>query len=126
MIGKQKLEQQSTIAYLESHIEARMKNQLHNLGTSILLAEMDTKESPPINMPELLQWLNKNAEYVFEDMDSRMTIDKTNWVLYDFWGSPVQLYVSPNGDFTFTSYGINRKDDGGKKDDIVYTLNIGD
>jgi hypothetical protein len=108
-------------------------------GMRSLLGDMECEaknsDMPPDNMREMLDWLNRKdySQPFFDDIRRNVTVDLEHGVVFDAWGTPIQLIrvkdsvvAAVANLYVLVSYGPNRRNDGGLPDDIVCMTKIPD
>ena len=95
-----------------------------NIADTIQIIVEVKDETPPETLSDLIKWFNNHDNSCLKIAESRgFTIDKEKFLIYDCWNMPIKLLVKRPNEYTFLSFGPNRKDDGGYEDDIIYTFN---
>jgi len=105
----------------KDHVRVWNFHQLYRLAISTKLATAISGHKPPADLTSLFGFIREYVP-VGLDLDGDGHDDAEGDVLLDSWGNPIQLVVASPRRYTFTSFGPNGIDDGGRRDDITYTF----
>lgn len=100
----------------EGHMRAKSRTTLFSVCKLVYLAESNTKEPPPVRLPELVGWLSKHASA------EEPYIDYKQNTIRDAWGHPLVI-VRESGKFIGVgSPGPDARWQDGNGDDIIVSL----
>ena len=110
--------------YVRNHRIARTMYQLQSMERMIQITVHDTNGRVLEEIPDLTIWLRTYSEDFFEsDPSCKQWLDPTGKVFVDNWDSPIKLTVLSREKYMLTSFGPNRRNEWGRKDDISRIFN---
>jgi hypothetical protein len=110
------------IVYSQGHRRALMLNRLRTLALGIQLVVLDTNSMPPKGMKSLSKYVKSHLNTFGDESDMSKWFDPNTGEIIDYWATPVDLVTKMPEEYTFISFGPNRKNENGKGDDIIYTF----
>ncbi len=99
----------------------RTEQLLSDLAFAIQMAVFEHKTLPPQNTESMTEWLEEKSDWFKLVRENRpYMLDSSTGAMVDAWGIPIYLRVDGVNSHSLISFGPNRKDNNGKRDDMVY------
>jgi hypothetical protein len=94
---------------------------MRNLSLIIKKVHEDNGVPHPVGFSEMILLLE---QYWGAELESRQPCDLTAKTFLDAWGEPIVIQYNDPAEYVMISFGLNRKDDNRKGDDIVRMFKI--